>query len=303
LAFRRLHAQTVGACQFEIGGHRFDLTPLSNQYGSTDFVTALTSDSGGTVQLNICKNAQEPDTCTKENEQAAPGYALFNSDDPNAATCFRLGNMAKTVTSLIDAADPSKGIKLSYQTTDEGLVPYLNYELQCDTAADIGAPVVKDCDILYYGKDCNLVWKTSHACPGMASGGGGAKWATPFLVLFFLGVAAYIAIGMYVNYRRGIPIGIEAVPHLNFWRELPGLVTDGCRFSVHRGNAIMHRVFGERYQTFQSAVLRHAPAGVFGESAPASKVPEPSGKKGGGTFKVDAPASSYVPQASYQSEA
>ena len=33
LAFRRLHAQTVGACQFEIGGHRFDLTPLSNQYG------------------------------------------------------------------------------------------------------------------------------------------------------------------------------------------------------------------------------------------------------------------------------
>ena len=36
------------------------------------------------------------------------------------------------------------------------------------------------------------------------------------------------------------PQSIEAFPHIEYWRELPGLVKDGCSFSYEQGQKLYY---------------------------------------------------------------
>merc|ERR1711871_623756 len=136
--------------------------------------------------------------------------------------------------------------------------------MPCDSNG--GPPTIKDgdndCNVVYYGKDCTVHWPNPHACPG--GGGKSAAWKLPFVILFFVGGALYITGGVYYNFKKkGVPLGIEAIPNINFWRELPGLVNDGVRFFLSNCNKVLRSCFGARYEKFQDQILAHAPASMF----------------------------------------
>eukprot|EP00004_Rigifila_ramosa_P018408 TRINITY_DN4579_c0_g1_i1.p1 TRINITY_DN4579_c0_g1~~TRINITY_DN4579_c0_g1_i1.p1 ORF type:complete len:262 (-),score=67.00 TRINITY_DN4579_c0_g1_i1:141-881(-) len=71
---------------------------------------------------------------------------------------------------------------------------------------------------------------------GGGSGGsdGGLSGGSVFLIIFFVGGFVYLAGGyLYKNKKEGAQ-GTEAIPNIDFWRELPGLVKDGCSFTLNK---------------------------------------------------------------------
>lgn len=80
-------------------------------------------------------------------------------------------------------------------------------------------------------------WLTPALTPVLvAASVAGGTWiiTIPTLVIVGLGVAA-LAGGTGFNINKRNMQGAEAVPFINFWRELPGLVKEGSMFSYHHG--------------------------------------------------------------------
>ena len=49
-----------------------------------------------------------------------------------------------------------------------------------------------------------------------------------------VGAALYVGIGMVLNWKlRGAQNFQEMFPNYEFWKSLPGLVVDGCKFVMH----------------------------------------------------------------------
>ena len=98
-------------------------------------------------------------------------------------------------------------------------------------------------------ENCNG-WKfelnSKYVCtlPNGRGGGGGGEaksglsGGSIFLILFFVGAFVYFVGGILFNkYRRGMT-GTEVIPNIGFWRDLPGLVRDGCMFSFNKVRAL-----------------------------------------------------------------
>lgn len=69
-------------------------------------------------------------------------------------------------------------------------------------------------------QDCHysITWPSKYGCPVSTSSGG--AWS--FIWYCILAFAAYIALGMAYNVQYGgANVGVEAVPNIQFWRELP----------------------------------------------------------------------------------
>ena len=50
--------------------------------------------------------------------------------------------------------------------------------------------------------------------------------------MLLLGVAGYLVVGIAVNVGAGKPLGVESLPHLEFWTtRLPAYVRDGLRMA------------------------------------------------------------------------
>ncbi|KAI4731650.1 hypothetical protein E4T49_00414 [Aureobasidium sp. EXF-10728] len=85
-----------------------------------------------------------------------------------------------------------------------------------------------------------LQWKTKYACEGMTehkptSGNNSSKhWGffTWFLIIAFLGAAAYLIFGTWLNSSKYGSQGFDSVPHADFWRDLPYTVKDWGRSIV-----------------------------------------------------------------------
>ena len=72
-----------------------------------------------------------------------------------------------------------------------------------------------------------------------------AAWGWTFIVLLFLAGAMYVVGGAAYNHKtKHMPLTLAAIPHIERWRELRGLVTDGARFSWAQGRATYSRARG-----------------------------------------------------------
>jgi len=81
-----------------------------------------------------------------------------------------------------------------------------------------------------------ITLKTSVACPGgvtPTTPGGGMSGGSIFLILLFSCIPVYIGVGFLYGMKMKQLAGIEAFPHIAFWRDLPGLVKDGCRYTFN----------------------------------------------------------------------
>jgi hypothetical protein len=61
-------------------------------------------------------------------------------------------------------------------------------------------------------------------------------WGRNFLIALVAGIAAYAGGGTLYNQRVKGLTGRDAFPHISFWAELQGLVTDGARFAQARAS-------------------------------------------------------------------
>ncbi|KAI5252585.1 hypothetical protein E4T42_03371 [Aureobasidium subglaciale] len=85
-----------------------------------------------------------------------------------------------------------------------------------------------------------LQWKTKYACEGITdhkptSGNkSSSHWGffTWFIIIAFLGVAAYLIFGTWLNSSKYGSQGFDSVPHADFWRDLPYTVKEWGRSLV-----------------------------------------------------------------------
>eukprot|EP00479_Gromia_sphaerica_P009012 TRINITY_DN3663_c0_g1_i2.p1 TRINITY_DN3663_c0_g1~~TRINITY_DN3663_c0_g1_i2.p1 ORF type:complete len:143 (-),score=40.68 TRINITY_DN3663_c0_g1_i2:310-708(-) len=70
------------------------------------------------------------------------------------------------------------------------------------------------------------------ACAGSGGGGGGGVsggWV--FVIILLVCSFLYIVVGFLYKTRSKGTSGAESIPNIEFWRQLPGLVKDGCSYT------------------------------------------------------------------------
>jgi hypothetical protein len=86
----------------------------------------------------------------------------------------------------------------------------------------------------------NLLLSHKAGCPGGGGGGGGGggdggsgglSGGTVFLIILIVVIPVYVAVGCIYKRQRMGASGMESCPNIDFWRDLPGLVGDGFKFT------------------------------------------------------------------------
>ena len=249
-------SSTGRSCIFKAPeGQSFDLTPMKH----LDHDYTGTTNGGYAYRFNVCGN-----TVKMCNAQPAPASKW------RGTKCNNLGDPSTQTVSLLDAADPSKGLRVEYTQGDickrqvDGQMEIssraVSYEITCDPGESPGAlRLIKEVSMCEYV----IQFASKHACPAGMAGGmlGGHGWRYVFLILF--GAAAYLGVGIYLNGRQEGKHGIEAIPHIRYWEEVPGLVRDGMMFSyvtarplaetgIEKGK-VLYETLKERYQNQYAA--------------------------------------------------
>ena len=71
--------------------------------------------------------------------------------------------------------------------------------------------------------------------PGVKDDDDGTHPVASFFLWCTFGFVVYLAVGTAYGVRVGGKVlGPEAVPHIEFWRSVPGLVTEGMNFAKHK---------------------------------------------------------------------
>lgn len=122
-------------------------------------------------------------------------------------------------------------------------------EMVCDENVKQDRPEFKSYDL--FEGEAKLFWKSQAACPKKrdtnTGGSPGDDAATPsssgwgffswFFFLAIIGMLAYFVIGTYLNHQR---YGTYEIPHRDFWREAPYLMSDA-------GSHAFKSIFGQGY--------------------------------------------------------
>ncbi len=66
---------------------------------------------------------------------------------------------------------------------------------------------------------------------GGNGGSGGISGGTVFLIILVVVIPVYVAVGCIYKRQKMGTSGMESCPNIDFWRDLPGLVGDGFKFT------------------------------------------------------------------------
>ena len=214
-------AQT--SCVYSVSGHTFDMSPMRR----TDHDFTGTTNGGYAYRFNVCGN-----TVKLCNQLPAPASKW------RGTKCNNLGDASTQTISLLDGKNPGLGLRFSYsagdickrQSVGEAQMASRSvvYEVYCDPSNTPGTlRLIQELSMCEYV----IKFDSAYACPAGSRGGRGWRW----LFLFFFFVACYLGGGYYYNHKNNGTHGVEAIPHVRYWEQVPGLVKDGMAFSWTHG--------------------------------------------------------------------
>lgn len=209
---------------------------------------------------NVPTNIQQGVTCPN----AGNAYQIQLTTNP--VTCTLIGNMATgTVFEL------PNGAGLEVNMTNEQCCKCVNnavtrtvvMTINCGQNQNINNFAVTE----PANPKCQYISSITHpnACPSAATGGvttgagtltgggtssggpttgggdngkphkGGLSGGSIFLIVFFVAAVVYLVAGFIVNWKvRGASPGTDAIPNVELWRQVPGLVVDGIIFTKNK---------------------------------------------------------------------
>lgn len=196
---------------------------------------------------NVAANAYPGVTCTN----LGNAYQIQLTTNPVA--CTLIGNMATG-----NFAELPNGGGLQINMTNNACCKCVNnavartvvMNIQCADKANINQFAVTE----PANPKCQYISTIAHpnACPGAATAGsstgtggstsgggkhgkGGLSGGSIFLIAFFVSAVVYLVAGFIVNWKvRGASPGVDAVPNIELWRQVPGLVVDGIVFTKNK---------------------------------------------------------------------
>ena len=217
-------------CQHSCGSFSFDLTGFAAAHPTAPYFTA-NDQQQHTYYFKACGALTTLNCQSSETQQAV---AIQTWGDPTppppnfpSDSCAALGTLSQASCTATDAS----GVSCDFSGGDSQRS--VTFVYACDT--EYKPPVASQPDIS--GSHYVIKFAGPAGCSGAGggAGSGGLSWGSLTLILG-LGVALplYLGLGCYYNYKYHDARGIEMVPQLDYWKELPGLVHDGCVFSYQQ---------------------------------------------------------------------
>ncbi|OCF43670.1 hypothetical protein I317_02420 [Kwoniella heveanensis CBS 569] len=243
-------------CAFTVSDIPYDINPLSGVREVSKETPTPPTTSEAVVKMELCGS---------EGLGKEDGVADEDQCPPNTRVCLKLLNHKPSssdpdrITAVIpiwpaDAPDGDvfttpmgkkgeEGLKIYVQGSEYAGVPqHLNLTLLCDRNANAANPTL----VSYTSGLLSLEWATPNACPrssddlppgspppengGTSGSGGGGLGFFGFLKFLFwlivIGLIAYFAIGIFYNHQQYSARGWDLIPHRDFWREVPTLMSD-----------------------------------------------------------------------------
>jgi hypothetical protein len=229
-------ANAATCLQPEINGVDFDFSSLSSPVA----VQGTYSGSSSTFYLAPCASiaASAVPTSVGTNCQTATGgpYSGYQSEAIYPYNCYGLAYASPFTWSAVDSSDMTKGVTLLMSTgskTGSSNTRQIQITFYCDPSAT-GA--TKPLFLTENGNSAaktiayTYSWTTALACGGSSGLSGGSI----FMIIVLVVTVVYFAGGYAYMYKKHGARGVEAIPNLEFWRNLPGLVKDGWMFVVDK---------------------------------------------------------------------
>jgi len=219
----QLSVNLTAGCTFSLGGHDFDLNPARDT--SSDYTS---SDSDYTYVMNFCGQAMNAD-CGQRTGIACQ----FEGGAIEAALSKDDGS--PPLAELLDASTPSKGVQIRYDNGDlcyqTGFMGPRHAILKLTCSADTEKTFT-----ITENPQCthNIAMNIRAACPldfTPSGAEGGLSDGSLFLILFLVFTILYFVGGFVFKTKKKGTSGIESIPNIDIWQQIPGLVKDGCKWT------------------------------------------------------------------------
>ena len=239
------------SCTYTCGAAKFSLSsiavPAAGYFTATGGDTPYYFNLCAAITTITCDGAGPSPACIQNYGQAQPPALPTGS-------CASIGTYpAATSSSVGDGSNAS--LVLSYQGGDGGR----SFDITLSCAPTLTPPTATDDGNLKYG----IAFGAPAICAGASGGRTGLSYGSLTLILSGVAIFVYIAGGIFYNHRyREMPVvraarprvpararlarahppgggalrsqGLEAIPLWSYWKQLPGLVYDGCKFSYEQ---------------------------------------------------------------------
>jgi hypothetical protein len=178
----------------------------------------------------------------------AKGYQIF-SDDSDCFPMAAKGGDDITV-KLQDPTQPNNGVTITYQELDyNNYIRSIEIDLNCDPTAPDNSPLNYVKETYTWGNSKYFfAGKSKYACPGAAGGNlplGQYGVGGLLLTLFFAAIALYFIVGAIVLKFKFQKNGVELIPNVEFWKDVPLLIRDGGLFIVDGSKILIAKVTGK----------------------------------------------------------
>ena len=219
-------------CNFQCGVpgdfHRFEMSSLTQQAGAAGYLHAV-GDQGHSYYFGACNAVQGVRCGSSTGGELASAIQAWGGNPPNipSGSCAVLGMASPRNCSITPVgAGGSHGMLCKYIGGSEQRT--VSVEYICDPtvplphlrASQPGTALVYSIQIT--GADmCGAVY-----IPPLS-------WGTDTLIFFIVVSLVYVGAGAAINVKvRERRMTVEdAFPQYMYWKELPGLVKDGCAFT------------------------------------------------------------------------
>jgi len=243
-------------CTYAASGGSWDLSPLfrtTGDYKGTD----------GTYdyKMNVCGPSNSGPGCTDKS------FAICQFSQAGGTFVASLGSFAQPPTwSLItlpsNPAEPvANGVMYTFTNGDicwiagRQQVRTVMTVFRCNPGStEESLKVEEDQTTCTF----TITLKTDKGCQGSGPGptpptpdkkeSGGISGGTVFVIIFFSLIPIYIGLGCLYGRTKKQLTGIDAMPNIAFWRDLPGLVKDGAKYAWNMTRSGCKSGTGEAYE-------------------------------------------------------
>jgi len=223
--------------------NKWDLSSLTKPTGGGDYKG---TDGTYDYKMNVCAKSNASPGCSEKN------YAICQFSQSAGTFVASLGSFdAPPTWSLINLPpQPPEPATAGVQyTLTNGDICWIAGRQQTRTVQVVFRCVDKTDETLQIVEDqttCTftITLKAKAGCAGAGPGpdppgpdppspSGGISGGTVFIIILLSVIPVYIGLGCLYGYKKKQVAGIEAFPNIAFWRDLPVLVKDGCRFTYN----------------------------------------------------------------------
>lgn len=244
-----------GDCTYydEKSGQYYDLSALRDLDEDFEKENFSSTGNGLKYRMSICRALKSP---CEDNPTGTVGEFLSSNEQAcrtlttlDQMTIQSIGSSNSVFQSFGISFDSTKeasqnggqeqGVVITYKQATDGFMDMARQSqirLVCDTGVSGNGEIT---EINGQGTANLLVTlKTPYACPSS-----GVNYFTLFMIGLVGAMVAYLAIGTFLNYRKG-ERGADLIPNREFWQSVPGKMTDGAVIVAQKAKGIYHSKFG-----------------------------------------------------------